>query len=67
MGAPGATRTPDKQFRKLLLYPPELRRHNYDIKLFISQQQIYKFVTKRVSEPGLLDSLFLHNHMGKNM
>jgi len=20
-----------------------------------------------VSEPGLLDSLFLHNHMGKNM
>ena len=23
-GTPGATRTPDKQFRKLLLYPPEL-------------------------------------------
>ncbi len=24
---PGVTRTPDKQFRKLLLYPPELRGH----------------------------------------
>ena len=24
-GAPGVTRTPGTQFRKLLLYPPELR------------------------------------------
>src|SRR5437867_10726864 len=24
-GGPGVTRTPDPQFRKLLLYPPELR------------------------------------------
>ena len=27
IGAPGVTRTPDSQFRKLLLYPPELRGH----------------------------------------
>ena len=26
-GAPGVTRTPGTQFRKLLLYPPELRGH----------------------------------------
>jgi hypothetical protein len=26
-GDPGKTRTSDKQFRKLLLYPPELRGH----------------------------------------
>jgi hypothetical protein len=26
-GGPGATRTPDKRFRKPLLYPPELRGH----------------------------------------
>ncbi len=26
-GAPGVTRTPGPQFRKLLLYPPELRGH----------------------------------------
>jgi hypothetical protein len=25
IGAPGVTRTPGTQFRKLLLYPPELR------------------------------------------
>ena len=25
---PGATRTPDKRFRKPLLYPPELLGHN---------------------------------------
>src|ERR1039458_2878212 len=27
IGAPGKTRTSDTQFRKLLLYPPELRGH----------------------------------------
>src|SRR5436309_9472400 len=27
IGAPGVTRTPGTQFRKLLLYPPELRGH----------------------------------------
>jgi hypothetical protein len=27
VGAPGVTRTPGTQFRKLLLYPPELRGH----------------------------------------
>ena len=27
-GGPGATRTPDKRFRKPLLYPPELRGHS---------------------------------------
>jgi hypothetical protein len=26
-GGPGVTRTPDKRFRKPLLYPPELRGH----------------------------------------
>jgi hypothetical protein len=26
-GGPGVTRTPGTQFRKLLLYPPELRGH----------------------------------------
>jgi hypothetical protein len=28
-GDPGKTRTSDKQFRKLLLYPPELRGHDH--------------------------------------
>ena len=28
-GDPGKTRTSDTQFRKLLLYPPELRGHNF--------------------------------------
>jgi hypothetical protein len=27
IGVPGVTRTPDPQFRKLLLYPAELRGH----------------------------------------
>jgi hypothetical protein len=27
VGVPGRTRTCDPQFRKLLLYPPELRGH----------------------------------------
>src|SRR5687768_3591444 len=27
IGDPGGTRTPDQEFRKLLLYPPELRGH----------------------------------------
>jgi hypothetical protein len=29
-GDPGKTRTSDTQFRKLLLYPPELRGHVYN-------------------------------------
>jgi hypothetical protein len=28
-GDPGKIRTSDKQFRKLLLYPPELRGHSF--------------------------------------
>ena len=30
-GDPGKTRTSDTQFRKLLLYPPELRGHSSNI------------------------------------
>jgi hypothetical protein len=30
-GDPGKTRTSDKQFRKLLLYPPELRGHGFSL------------------------------------
>src|SRR5208337_3081365 len=32
-GDPGKTRTSDTQFRKLLLYPPELRGHIYNQQL----------------------------------
>ena len=33
-GAPGEIRTPDTQIRSLVLYPAELRAHNYKINIF---------------------------------
>src|SRR5207249_9503284 len=41
IGAPGVTRTPGTQFRKLLLYPPELRGH---ADLRDTPRRFYRFV-----------------------
>jgi len=48
-GDPGKTRTSDKQFRKLLLYPPELRGHLLHLIAFIELILIFRFASETLS------------------
>ncbi len=39
-GMPGGNRTPDTKFRKLVLYPTELRAHNIIILFYIQKKAV---------------------------